>query len=308
MIIAIDIGGTKIKGGIYNSEGNYISSSFELSTEKNYERQSNAIIEQLITQIDKVLTSNDSNGIIEGIAISSAGIIDSHTGIVAYSGYTIPGYMGTKIKECLETKFNIPCTVINDVNAAALGEYWKNDIETEHPIVYLTVGTGIGGAIIYKEELVKGFASAAGEIGYLPLESKTWQQLASTDALLDYYRKLLGSSNDDGIDGRILFEKYDTGDHKAKLAIDHFIEKFCKGLTSVLYMVNPEYVIIGGGIFERDDVLIAKIRKELDSKIENKIFIPKEILAAKKGNKASMVGAVKHFIDNYDGRDMVAKQ
>lgn len=298
MIIAIDIGGTKIKGGLYNFEGELIRSSFELSTEKDFVKQTNSIMDQLIVQIESILIDNeDIKGLIEGIAISSAGIIDSSLGEVSHSGYTIPGYKGTQIKKVLETEFNIACTVINDVNAAAIGEFWSNNIETEYPIVYLTVGTGIGGAIIHQGKLVTGFSNAAGEIGYLPLEDKTWQELASTDALLAYYFKVVDKSSETKIDGKILFKKYDNGDKFAELAIDYFIENFCKGLTAVLYMLNPEYVIIGGGIFERDDILIRKIQEKIEALIENKIFIPKEIITAKNGNKASTLGALKYFKD-----------
>lgn len=76
------------------------------------------------------------------------------------------------------------------------------------------------------------------------------------------------------------------------------MKNFVKGLVNILYIVNPEYVIIGGGIFERSDVLLDKIEKSLSKIIENNVFLPKKIFAASQGNKASTIGAIKHFNDS----------
>lgn len=299
MIIAIDIGGTSIKGGLYNKNGQFVDYNFEILTVKDYILGTNSILSQVIKESEKIVEKLKKKKInLEGIAISSAGVIDSQKGEVIYSGYTIPNYKGTKLKKELEKKFKVPCSVLNDVHAAALGEHWKNDIQSSKPIVYLTVGTGIGGAIIYQGKLLEGYTSSVGEVGYVTVENKTWQELASAESLVSYYKQLRRLPSATNVNGREIFLKYDENEAEAHLAVNYLVKNFVKGLVNILYIVNPEYVIIGGGIFERSDVLLDKIEKSLSKIIENNVFLPKKIFAASQGNKASTIGAIKHFNDS----------
>ncbi|MCI5839266.1 MAG: ROK family protein [Peptoniphilaceae bacterium] len=271
-ILAIDIGGTTIKSDVYDENLKSYNEFKELKTIAN--EKENLILETVVKLIDEKEN-------IDAVAIASAGVCDSEKGEIIYSGDTIPGYIGTNFYNAI----NKPCILENDVNAAAYGELAKGNA-TENSFV-LTVGTGIGGAVITNGEILHGKNFSAGEIGYIKVNGKDWQHLASADALSKKYKK---EKNLEYADGKILFENYEKKEKEAIKIIDEFAEDFASGLTYVSYILNPNTIVIGGGIMARSEILIPKIKKELEKKMYSKLFMP-DVLPAKLGNDAQRIGA-----------------
>lgn len=291
-IIGIDIGGTTIKTDIYDEYGNSLNDFKEVATSINYEQHSN----QILNQVCEIVAYYIEKYKIDGIGISSAGVIDNKTGEVVYAGYTIPGYIGTNFKTTLYNKFGLSVAVENDVNCAALGEIWLGEQKNIMSAVMITVGTGIGGSIILNNQIVNGFNFTAGEVGYMPIANSDWQSQASTQALIKLYQEKSLKSNQNG---KLFFENLKSGEQIAQDTLNIFIHHLCQGLLSISYLLNPEIIILGGGIFDNKDILLPKIDKYLNDKVVNKRFLPKKIIAAKLGNEAGRIGAVKNFLNYY---------
>ena len=161
--ICIDIGGTSIKYGVLDGTGEiFINGSI---TTKVTQTENFILLDlkKLIKDILEQYVTYD----IKGICVSSAGVVNPEKGEIVYSGPTIPGYTGTKIKEEIEKEFGIRCEVENDVNCAGLGEYWKGAGKGSKSMVCMTIGTGIGGSVILDGKLLNGIGYTAGEIGYM---------------------------------------------------------------------------------------------------------------------------------------------
>ena len=193
-ILGIDIGGTSIKSDVYNEDGNALGHFSEQRTNICHENQTNGILDQICDLIAGYQSIID----LDGVAISTAGVVDSQLGKIVYAGYTIPSYSGTDFSSEIQKRFSIPVTVENDVNCALLGEIWKGAARNSHSTVMITVGTGIGGGIFTNEQILSGHNFTAGEIGYLPIGNTDWQSLASASALVQMYEEASGLHHQTG--------------------------------------------------------------------------------------------------------------
>lgn len=288
-ILALDIGGTAIKYGVFDSSGSINTELYEEPTPKS--TKSNYIMET----VNQIIKRMQKNSPIDGIAVSTAGVVDSQLGSVIFSGLTIPGYTNTPIKQIIEDAFGIPCEVENDVNCAALGEWWRGVGKGSNSLVCVTIGTGIGGAVILNGKLWKGASHSAGEIGYLPISNETMlQEKASATALVSDYSVLSGISTNQ-LNGKIIFEKAKSGDSLAAKAIDNMLTALNQGLLAATYLISPDTIVIGGGVAAQKDYLSNKIEAKLTEHILSDYMLPKNIKCAELGNTAGMIGAIYHF-------------
>lgn len=286
---AIDIGGTTIKADVYNEKGESYNLYHEEKTIIDYDTVSNGIVEQ----VKRIIAHYDDIYTLDGVAISTAGVVDHEKGEVVYSGYTIPNYHGTNFIEALQPLFALPVTVENDVNCALLGEYWLGAGKGQENMIMITIGTGVGGAIMLNGEIFKGSRFAAGEVGYIPIRDTDWQVLASAISLITRY---IDEAHKPIEDGKEFFDLIDNHDFMAWRALDGYLDDLAKGLMSMCYVLNPSHLLIGGGIMERGDFLIPRLKKKLDLHSMNKRFIPEVIKAAELGNEAGRLGALYHHL------------
>ncbi|WP_277284333.1 ROK family protein [Sneathia sanguinegens] len=268
-ILCFDIGGTSIKYTLFTQDN--IDNLTILS-----EKTSSNILEQILNIIEKYPS-------ISAVGISSAGVIDNKQGKVIYAGPTIPNYIGTELKKNVEAKFNVPCIVENDVNSAAYGEYVYN--KEKSPVFCLTVGTGVGGAIIINDKIYTGANFSACEIGYLPIQSSYFQDISSTKYLVDLVSKKLNKK----VDGLYIFEEAKKGSKLCQEAIEKMVDNLSYGIVNIIYMFNPNKIIIGGGITAQKEILEPLIRKKVNEKLIDKKFIT-QINLAKLENKAGLYG------------------
>lgn len=292
-ILAIDIGGTAIKYGIYDDSGSGLTDLYETVTVKT--ETTNFIMDTVIQIIEEMIVEYS----IEGVAVSTAGVVDPLEGNVVFAGPTIPGYTNTPIKQTIENLFHIPAEVENDVNCAALGEWWKGAGKHSPSLVCTTIGTGVGGAVILDGNLSHGASYSAGEIGYLPMaKGKTLQDEASTTALIANY-SLLSNIPVDQLNGKIIFKKAKKGEDKAIIAIDDMLSALIQGLLAVTYIISPDTIVIGGGIAAQKEYLENKIEAKLRKSIVSKRMMPKKIVCAELGNSAGMIGAIYNFTQKH---------
>lgn len=286
-VLTIDIGGTEVKSAIYNTKGKCLFAFDNLSTAVTMDN--NQIKEQVLQLCKKSLKKQS----IKGVAIATAGVVDPNTGTIIHAGETIPNYTGTCLKEAVESSFNLPCTVENDVNAVAMGETWLGVAQQRHSAFFVTLGTGLGGAIMIDGKLWRGANFAAGEIGQLPLtHGKRLEEFASTTALLASYQKYTGEL----IEGKTFFQRFRQTDHCAEQALTKMLDVLTDGLLPAIYLMAPEMIVIGGGIASQHDILEPRLQSHLQSKL-SAYFMPKQIRCATLGNQAGMVGALRCFLD-----------
>ena len=294
-IIGIDIGGTTIKADLYDEFGTSLNHFKEIETIIDYDLGTNQILNQVCDLIGEYIL----NYSIDGVGISTAGVVNANTGEIIYAGYTIPGYIGVNFTSEIEKRFGLSTFVENDVNCAALGELWKGQAKDKKNVVMVTIGTGIGGSIIVNGQIVNGFNYTAGEVGYIPVGNSDWQSKASTTALIHLYQKKSLKTNQTG---RTFFTDLSSGDKVAKETFEIFVENLTKGLLTISYLLNPEILILGGGILAKKDILLPEIQSSLAKNAMDNRFLPNNVVAATLGNEAGRIGAVKNFLDRISNK------
>ncbi|WP_150923190.1 ROK family protein [Streptococcus mitis] len=294
-IIGIDIGGTTIKADLYDEFGTSLNHFKEIETIIDYDLGTNQILSQVCDLIGEYILNHS----IDGVGISTAGVVNANTGEIIYAGYTIPGYIGVNFTSEIEKRFGLSTFVENDVNCAALGELWKGQAKDKKNVVMVTIGTGIGGSIIFNGQIVNGFNYTAGEVGYIPVGNSDWQSKASTTALIHLYQKKSLKTNQTG---RTFFTDLRSGDKVAEETFEIFVENLTKGLLTISYLLNPEILILGGGIMDSKDILLPEIQSSLAKNAMDNRFLPKKLVAATLGNEAGRIGAVKNFLDRISNK------
>lgn len=285
--ICIDIGGTAIKHSIINDDGEILTNSL-IDTEAY--KGGLSILEKARNIIKNYITEHK----IEGICISTAGMVDPKEGKIVYASSLIPEYTGVEIKKELEKEFSIPCEVENDVNCAGLGEYWFGAAKDSHSCVCLTIGTGIGGCVIINGKIVHGFSNSAGEVGYMQINGTAFQDIAATSKLVEKVaiRKKIDKSK---INGKIIFDLAKKGDKDCIEEINHLVDNLALGISYIVYVINPEVVVLGGGIMAQKEYLREKINNSLKEKLIERVFNNIRIEFAENQNNAGMLGALYNF-------------
>jgi len=293
--ICIDIGGTSIKYGVLSDEGEiFIDGTVSTKvTEKE-----NFILSDVKKLVRNILDEY-RNYEIKGICVSTAGVVNPEKGEIAYAGPTIPKYTGTKIKEELEKEFSISCEVENDVNCAGLGEYWKGAGKGSKSMVCLTIGTGVGGSVILDGKLLNGIGYTAGEIGYMDVNGSYIQNIASSRYLVEKVQKekVEKEGITDAITGVDIFELAKKGDEICIAGINEIISNLAVGVRNIIYLLNPEVIVIGGGITAQKEYLEEKIRKEVNDGMISDMFRKTRIELAQQGNQAGLLGALYNFLN-----------
>lgn len=283
--ICIDIGGTAIKYGVVQSgEIPEIIQTDSCKTPENGTK-----ILQKVFDIIEGLKRNC--GQTEAVCISSAGIVNSEEGcILEANDDLIPGYTGTKIADRVKEKFGIPCFVENDVNCAAMAEYYAGAAKGYHSMLMLTIGTGIGGAFIAGGKLLKGHTYSACEVGYMNMEEGTFEEIAATSALVARTAKRLNKMTDE-ISGKWIFEQAQDGNEVCIEEIDRMCDILAKGISNICYVLNPEIVLLGGGISAQTDWLKPRIEMGMEKYLIPVIRKKTKLDFAKFKNQAGMIGA-----------------
>lgn len=304
--IGIDIGGTNIKYGLVTDQG-------EISNFNEIETEAKLGAKHIINKIYGIINFfiEDNKGFIKGIAISTAGQVDSEKGEIIFATDAIRDWTGVKLRELIESKFNYTCTVENDVNCAALGELWKGVAKDENSFLCLTIGTGIGGAIVINNKIFTGSAYSAGEFGHINLYPKgrkcacgsygCYEAYASTSALVKSARETLLLDDNYKINGRDIFYNANKGIEIYSKIVDSWCYDIALGLKTLVNIFNPNLIVIGGGVSLQGENLISRIKENLDQMLMLSLKKNLIIKTAKCGNTSGMLGAVyfhKTKVDN----------
>lgn len=311
--IGIDLGGTDIKAGLLGTDGK-LSCRTVVSTRVNEGAKAIAVriaqtIQQVITTAD-TLQSDDIKGKIIGIGLGAPGLIIAGSGIIHFSP-NFPGWTDIPLLEYVSAELDgidIPLYIDNDVNVMVLGELHHGAGNGYENVVALTLGTGVGGGVVINRNVYHGSWNTAGELGHTVVQPNGRECGCGNHGCLEAYagarhivertqqkiaegRKTCLKS--DGLTPKQIAQAATVGD---KLAQDIFAETgryIGVALTSIAHILNPQIAIIGGGIAAAgEDILFQHIRTEFAKRVMD---IPgnMEIVPAKLGNDAGLVGAAR---------------
>lgn len=293
--IVYDIGGSSIKYAVMDNEGKFIKKGSYKTSTKDFD----IFIKDMIDVAKKFKEEFK----IEGIAVSAPGAVDSEAGVIDGSS-ALPCINGPNFKEIFKKELDLTLEIENDANCAALGELWIGAAKDCKNVVFVVCGTGIGGAIIKDRKIHKGENLHGGEFGYMILDTiysengidfKTWSDLGATGGLNRIVAKRKGLNHKD-IDGKQIFEMAENGDEICIEEIENFYFNNAKGIYNIQYTYDPEKILIGGAISERED-FIDKINENINfifSKITHATVKP-IIERCKFGNDANLIGALFHY-------------
>ncbi|MBS4206041.1 ROK family protein [Lederbergia citrea] len=287
-----DIGGTFIKYGVVSEEGKVLLHG---QTETPQEDTPNRIPDILTEKIQYFKTHYP----IKNIGISSCGLVDGTEGKVLFSS-NIKGYSGLRLADIVEARTGLSVAVENDVRSACLGEMWLGAANGKKDVVLLTIGTGIGGAIVINGQLMRGAGNLAGELGHMSIVHDgescpcggrgCLERYASTSAFVRYYQNLAGNQLED-IRGKEIMELVHKNDQAALDAYQLFIDYLSTGLVNIAHFYNPEIIIIGGGITAQGDSFLADIRESYNQKVMELYKQSTRLELAELHNNAALFGA-----------------
>lgn len=282
--VCIDIGGTSIKYSIIDESGLIITKS-AMDTEAYLGGLS------IMEKAKRIVSNYQKDYEIDGICISTAGMVDKD-GNISFANELIPNYTGTAVKKIMEDEFNLPCEVENDVNCAGLSEAIVGSAKGSKISVCLTIGTGIGGCMIVDNQIFHGSNYTAFEVGYINTKNGILQDEASTNALV---KRVSEKKKIDKLNGKIIFEEAKKGDKICIDEIDYLVDTLGNGIANICYIVNPEVVVLGGGIMAQKNYLEEKIKASVKKYLKENIYNHTDIKFAKNDNDAGMLGAYYNF-------------
>ncbi|NOU86268.1 ROK family protein [Paenibacillus sp. LMG 31460] len=295
--IGIDIGGTSIKGIVINDQGQIlkqakIATTAELGREHILSNMRSVIADLLASQNDVL-----------GIGIGTAGRVNTETGDIVYATNNLPGWQGLNMKPLLESEYGRSVVIDNDANTALIGEAWLGAGKPYRDLTMLTLGTGVGGAIMVRGELIRGALWNGGEWGHVVLVPRgrlcncgqygCMEQYVSGTAFVAAAREVTQFPYKTGVE---VLQDFIKGQPQLVGMVDRFLDDLVIVIYNIHLSLNPQVIIIGGGLVDSREywwgLLTTKV-KQLQLGIEVK--------SAELGNLAGAIGAAKRVFSSMEG-------
>ncbi|ULT59005.1 ROK family glucokinase [Neobacillus drentensis] len=308
-LIGIDLGGTTVKFAILTEEGE-IQQKWSIETDIQNEGKNIVpnIIESIKHRLDLYGLSTDN---ISGIGMGSPGTVDRAQGTVI-GAYNLNWSSLQPVKEQIEKGTGIAFCIDNDANVAALGERWKGAGEDGADVVFVTLGTGVGGGIIADGNLIHGKVGAGGEIGHIIVEPNGYdctcgnqgclETVASATGVVrlarDFSERYAGESElkwliDDGqeVTAKTVFDQAKKEDKLALIVVDKFYYYLGLACGNIGNILNPETIVIGGGVSAAGDMLLNGVEEYFQKFSFPTVRTSTKLKLAQLGNDAGVIGA-----------------
>lgn len=310
MIIGIDLGGMSAKGALLVGDQLKGKSRVETSASDTAEQTALAIASLVLQTAEKANKQLDD---IQAIGIGAPGVVDSEHGIIV--SWTNFGWKNVQLAALVEKFTGKKTFLLNDANAAALGEAEYGAGKRFSDSVLLTLGTGIGSGIILGGKLFEGFRSAGAEIGHVVIHRDgelcscgrkgCFERYASASALIRFTRESMRDEPNSAlwkyaptverVDGRTVFLALKEGDPVAQRVLDRYVAELGEGIVNVANALRPQAVILGGGISAEGDTLLLPLRNYVYPRLYvSTEYAPFEICCAALGNDAGLYGAAAY--------------
>ncbi len=275
-ILAIDIGGTAIKYALVDDNNN-LSSFSEIPSEAKLGA------EVLLKKVYGII--EEFSPLCDAVSVSTAGRVDSEKGEIIFANENIPNYTGTELARLISERFSLPAFVENDVYCAAVAEANYGSGKGCKNFICLTVGTGIGGAVILDGKLYKGDSLCAGDFGEMITGNDKFENLASTTALVKKIKLVTGKE----MSGREIFSEENFSNDLIKSTVDAWIDELVKGIKTLMFVFDVPLFVLGGGIMNERYITDRVIGEIHSTDREN--FKRVQIKQAFFKNKAGIIGA-----------------
>lgn len=313
MVIGVDLGGMSAKAALLSGgrlEGKtYIATSAALSAE-----QTAVSLARLVAETAE--KAGKQLDMIHAIGIGSPGVIDSAAGmVVSWSNFA---WKNVPLAALVHKYTGKPVFVLNDANAAALGESAFGAGKAYRDSLFLTIGTGIGSGVIIGGKLFEGFRSAGTELGHTVIRQNgelctcgrrgCFERYASTSALIRRTQEAMRRNPESALwkyaasleeaNGKTVFSAASEGDEAAKLVLDDWIAALGEGIANFINIFRPQTVILGGGVAAEGEILLAPLREYVYPRLYvSETYAPVELQCAELGNDAGLYGAAKYAFE-----------
>ncbi len=307
--IGIDLGGTNIKYGIVNKDGDILYESI-MPTGSESDPGKSRVWDNLKKAVAEMLQMASSNRLtIEGIGIGAPGIIDE--GIVTACAGNLPEMEGVALGRLMQEYAQIPVWVDNDANLMGLAETRFGAAKGMVDVVFLTIGTGVGGALVLNGKLYGGHRNRGTEMGHIRVAfpgnpcscgaTGCLEAQASVLALIEEYKRSFPENESYAgiqVDGKFIVSRFLENENAAVLAMNRHFDYLASGIAGLINIFSPQQVIIGGGITEAGDFYVGPIRQRALQLAMKETSIHTHIEAAQLGNKAGFLGAAALVFDS----------
>ncbi len=305
----VDVGGTTVKLGFFDTEGNLLE-KWEIPTRT--EDNGKEILPDIAASIlDKLKEREVDRREIAGVGIGTPGPVDGEGTV--YNAVNL-GWGTFSVKNVLQSLLNIPVEAGNDANVAALGEMWKGGGQGHKNLVAVTLGTGVGGGIIVNGKILSGATGAAGEIGHIHVmdgeeeacncgNHGCLEQYTSATGIVRLAKRRLAADDKpsalrtyENFSAKTVWDAVKNGDELAIEVAERFGEILGKALADIAGVVNTEIFVIGGGVSKAGPILLDYIQKNYTPYVfegsRGALFA-----LATLGNDAGIYGAARMVLD-----------
>ena len=291
-ILSFDIGGSSVKYAVIEKTGKILAKGKKTTPQEK---------EEFFRLIENVAASYRRAYTIEGAGFSFPGAVDDVSGVIGGSS-ALPYIHDFPIRQELERRLSLPAALENDANCAALGESWLGVGKEHEDLVFLVIGTGIGGAVVKGKRIHHGKHLHGGEFGYMVSDAshRILSETGSTRVLAERVADAKGLPREE-MDGRKAFALANAGDADALQAVSAMYEALAMAIYNLQYAIDPEIFVLGGAVSERPG-FAEEIGKRVDVILKDVgvARIRPVIRPAQFGNDANLLGAVRALLNKQD--------
>lgn len=288
-ILSFDIGGSSVKYAVIEKTGKILAKGKKTTPQEK---------EEFFRLIENVAASYRRAYTIEGAGFSFPGAVDDVSGVIGGSS-ALPYIHDFPIRQELERRLSLPAALENDANCAALGESWLGVGKEHEDLVFLVIGTGIGGAVVKGKRIHHGKNLHGGEFGYMVSDAshRILSETGSTRVLAERVADAKGLPREE-MDGHKAFALADAGDADALQAVSAMYEALAMAIYNLQYAIDPEIFVLGGAVSERPG-FAEEIGKRVDVILKDVgvARIRPVIRPAQFGNDANLLGAVRALLN-----------
>ncbi len=297
--LGIDFGGTSIKFGVTDG-GQIIFHGSSIETQEL--SGASAITQAIIANIAAIRVTHPEIG---AIGMGLPGIVDSVNGIV-HELSNVPGWREVPLRQVIADATELPTIIENDANAMAYGEWKYGAAQGKSHVICITLGTGVGGGLILNGQLYRGANLGAGEIGHMHYDPKgptaiygntgAIEKIVGNREIVARMGSIFGSEISDPSPAR-LTELAAAGDTRAIALWKQIGTEIGVVLSDVVWLLNPDAIVIGGGVAKAGNFLFDPIRAAIAGRTVNVFHETLEIVPATLGNDAGIIGSAALAVD-----------
>lgn len=284
-VIGLDLGGTAIKLGQFLADGTCINS---LTVATPQPATPEAVVKTMVEAIAQLTLKQNCIA----LGVGTPGPADKN-GRIAKVAINLAGWQDVPLADSLEKATGLPTTIANDANCAGLGEAWLGAGKDYQNLIMLTLGTGVGGAIILDGHLFTGHLGSAGELGLITLNFDGPVCNSGNNGSLEQYGSIQAIRRMTGKEPKELGKLAEKGNKQALEFWESYGCLLGSGLASLIYVLTPEAIVIGGGISGSTRFFFPATLEEIERRVLPSSRENLQLLTAKLGNQAGMVGAAK---------------